>query len=69
MEAIRQLKQSRDQSIAQIRGAGDDLRSYFSTHPAFGDLDAFQWMVLRAGHTERHTAQIKAIQASPQFPR
>lgn len=69
LEAIQQLKESRNQSIAQIRAAGDDLRSYFSTHPAFGDLDALQWMVLRAGHTERHTAQIKAIQASPDFPR
>jgi len=69
LEALKQLKDCRDQGLAQLQSAGDDLRSYFSTHPAFGDLDGLQWMGLRAAHTERHTAQIKAIQACPEYPR
>ncbi len=69
LEALQQLKECRDQGLAQLQAAGDDLRSYFSTHPAFGDLDGLQWMGLRAGHTERHTAQIKAIQACTEYPR
>jgi hypothetical protein len=68
-DALKQLKECRDQGIAQARGASDDLRAYFSKHPAFGDLDGFQWLCLRAGHTERHTLQIKAIQTIPAFPR
>jgi hypothetical protein len=67
-DALKQLKECRDQGIAQIRSANDDLRAYFSAHPAFGDLDAFQWICLRASHTERHTSQIKAILAHPAFP-
>jgi DinB family protein len=67
-EALKQFKDCRDQGLAQLKDAGANLRSYFSAHPAFGDLDGLQWMGLRAGHTERHTAQIKAIQASPEYP-
>ena len=69
MEALKHLKEIRDQGIAQASGATDDLRTRFAPHPVFGELDAFQWICLRGGHTERHTLQIKAIQSNPAFPK
>jgi hypothetical protein len=31
-------------------------------------MDAYQWLLLLAAHTERHTAQIEEIKADPKFP-
>jgi hypothetical protein len=69
MDALRKFKEFREQSIAQARATSDDLRAYLMPHPAFGDLDGFQWLCLRAGHTERHTLQIKEVLGNPAFPR
>jgi DinB superfamily len=68
IEALNQLKENRDKSIAQIQNSRDDLRAYFSAHLVFGDLDAFQWARLRAAHTARHTAQIREIMSHPAYP-
>ena len=37
----------------------EDLRSHFATHPLFGDLDCYQWLMLIASHCERHRKQIE----------
>jgi hypothetical protein len=62
------FKTARDRNIAYVRETNDDLRSHFAAHPVFGDLDALQWYVLMAGHTERHILQIKEVMATPGFP-
>jgi len=46
-----------------------NLRQYFSTHPLFGDLDCYQWLLLVAAHSDRHRRQIEELIASPVFPR
>jgi uncharacterized damage-inducible protein DinB len=46
-----------------------DLRKHFSTHPLFGELDCYQWLLLVAAHSDRHRAQIEEVVASPGFPR
>jgi DinB superfamily len=46
-----------------------DLRKHFSLHPRFGDLDCYQWLLLVAGHCDRHCQQIEEVAASPGFPR
>ena len=38
-------------------------------HPALGSIDAYDWILMLAAHTERHTAQIKEIKADPNFPK
>lgn len=68
-DATAAFKAARDKNIAYIRETQDDLRSHFAPHPAFGDLDALQWYVLMAGHTERHVLQIKELMAMPGFPK
>ncbi len=63
------FKAARDKNLAYIRETQDDLRSHFAPNPAFGDLDALQWYVFMAGHTERHVNQIKELRANPAFPK
>ncbi len=63
------FKASRDRNIAYIRDTQDALRFHLAPHPVFGDMDALQWYVLIAGHTERHVAQMKEVMAQPGFPK
>jgi uncharacterized damage-inducible protein DinB len=46
-----------------------DLRRHFFKHPAFGELDLYQWLLLIAAHGDRHRAQSEEVMASPGFPR
>ncbi len=45
-----------------------DLSAPVFPHPAFGPLNAYQWMILLAEHQDRHRLQIEALMASPEFP-
>jgi uncharacterized damage-inducible protein DinB len=45
-----------------------DLRRHFHQHPAFGDLDLYQWCLLIAAHCDRHRTQSEEVMASPGFP-
>lgn len=65
------FKQARDRTIAYVRESNDDLRSHFAPHPvaAIGEMDAYQWTLLIAAHTERHLAQLKELMERPEFPK
>lgn len=65
---IEHFKQSRDHTIAYVQTTQDDLRSHFLAHPAVGELDAYQWLLLAAAHTQRHTAQINEVKGLPNYP-
>ena len=62
------FRAARDRNIAYVRETGDDLRVHFGPAPGFGDLDALQWYIFMAGHTERHINQMKEVMASAGFP-
>jgi uncharacterized damage-inducible protein DinB len=68
-QAVTHFKDSRDKNIEYIETTQDDLRDHFFTHPAFGPLDAYQWLLLLSAHTERHTLQILEVKADPKFPK
>ncbi len=63
-----EFRKLRDRNIAFVRETQLDLRSHFAPSP-MGDLDALQWYILMAGHTERHVAQIEELKANPGFPK
>ena len=46
-----------------------DLRRHFYKHPALGELDLYQWVLLVAAHCDRHRVQSEEVMASPGFPR
>ncbi len=68
-ELVKAFNASRDKTEQYVKTTQDDLRSHISPHPAFKELDAYQWLLLLAGHSERHTLQILEVKADPNFPR
>jgi DinB superfamily len=67
-EAIAAFSVARDKHIDYIKTTQDDMRNHCVPHPAFGMMDTYQWMLLLAGHSKRHTLQIEEVKASPGFP-
>ncbi len=68
-ETVAAFKTSRDAHIKYVEETQDALREHFYKHSAFGDLDAFEWILYISAHTDRHVAQILEVKASPEFPK
>jgi len=69
-DAVKQaFNASRDKAVAFVKTTGLNLRSYAGPHPVLGPLDGYQWLLLLAAHTSRHTAQIQEVKADSRFPR
>lgn len=68
-ELTKAFEDSRKTTMDYIRTTNDDLRDHFFDHPAFGTLDGYQWLLLIATHSARHTAQILEVKADPNFPK
>ena len=60
---------ARDKTIAWLTSTREDLRAHAAPHPAFGSLDVHQWVLLLAGHSARHTAQIEEVKAQNAYPK
>ncbi len=63
------FEDARKANMDYVRTTNDDLRDHFFDHPAFGTLDGYQWLLLLATHSGRHTAQIEEVKADPNFPK
>ena len=68
-EMMEQYKKSRDRTIAYVSSTQDELRAHFYKHPAYDLLDAYQWLLFMAAHSERHILQLKEVKADPNFPK
>lgn len=66
---IEHFRQSRNRTLDYVRDTQDDLRVHFFDHPVFKTLDAYQFILLIAAHTERHTAQLNEVKLSPNYPK
>lgn len=66
---VKAFEDSRQTNMDYIRTTNDDLRDHFYTHPAFGALDGYQWLLLLSSHSARHTEQIEEVKADPNFPK
>jgi len=62
------FKKSRNRTIKFIRETNEDLRGHRLKNPAFGELDAYQWILLISAHTARHTKQIEEVKEAPGYP-
>jgi len=63
------FEQARQANMDYIRTTNDDLRDHFFDHPVLGPMDGYQWLLLIATHSARHTAQIEEVKADPNFPK
>ena len=60
---------ARDKTIQYVKTTSEDLRAHAAPHPALGPIDAYQWVLLLAAHSARHTAQIEEVKAAPNYPK
>lgn len=68
-ELLAEFRKTRARTAQFVAETDGDLRSYSLPHPAFGDLDCYQWLLMLGLHGERHARQIEEIKADPGYPR
>ena len=67
-ESLKRFLASREKTIEFLKTA-TDLRAHVSDGPTGQPLDGYEWVLLIAGHSERHTKQILEVKADPNFPK
>jgi uncharacterized damage-inducible protein DinB len=67
-EAAREFTARRDKTIAYVKSTDDDLRVHVGPGP-LGPMDTYQFLLLLASHSARHTAQIREVQANAEYPK
>lgn len=67
-EALDAFKDSRNKLIQYAKNTTEDLRNHVSQAPV-GMMDTYQFILLIAGHVNRHTQQINEVKADPNFPK
>jgi len=66
-EVIKEFKKLRGEHIKWTKKSSDDLRNRYGQLP-FGTIDAYQALLFMAGHTKRHTDQMREVMADANFP-
>lgn len=66
-DTLKQFKDSRAKTVAFLKDT-KDLRQHAVDSPLGKKLDAYQWVLFIAAHSERHTKQILEVKADPKFP-
>jgi hypothetical protein len=67
-EALKHFVESRAQTEEFLRKT-PDLRAHAVDSPLGPKLDAYEWVLFIAAHSERHTKQINEVKADPNFPK
>jgi uncharacterized damage-inducible protein DinB len=66
--SLKHFKESRKQTEDFLK-KHDDLRAHAVDSPFGKKLDAYEWILFTAAHSERHTKQIAEVKADPNFPK
>lgn len=67
-QALEDFKKSRGEHIKYMKSSTEDMRNHFVQMP-FGIMDCYQFSLFIAGHSNRHTQQIREVIANPNFPK
>jgi hypothetical protein len=67
-DTLDQFLKARTQTIAFFEST-PDLRAHVGGQGFLGPLDAYEWLMYTAAHSERHTKQILEVKADPNFPK
>jgi uncharacterized damage-inducible protein DinB len=67
-DAAREFTARRDKTIAYVTTTTDALRVHVGPGPA-GPMDAYQFLLLLAAHSARHTAQIREVESNAGYPK
>jgi len=66
-ETLDHFLKSRAKTVAFLEST-PDLRQHVADSPLGQPLDAYEWLLFVAAHSERHTKQILEVKADPNFP-
>jgi uncharacterized damage-inducible protein DinB len=69
--SLKHFTESRERTEEYLKST-PDLRAHAapaSESPFGKQMDAYQWILFIAGHSERHTKQIVEVKADPNFPK
>ncbi len=66
--SLKHFNESRDATEALLK-SHTDLRDHAMDSPLGKKLDAYEWILFIAGHSDRHTKQILEVKADPNFPK
>ena len=67
-EVLAAFKERRAKTIAYASTTKDDLRARVGDSP-IGPVDAYQWLLFVAAHSERHLAQLREVKVDAGFPK
>jgi hypothetical protein len=67
-EALKHFLESRAQTEDFLKKT-PDLRAHAVDSPLGKQLDAYEWVLFIAAHSERHTKQINEVKADPNYPK
>jgi hypothetical protein len=67
-ETIKHFVESRAKTEALVENTAD-LRRHATDSPMGVKLDGYQWLLLIAGHSERHLKQMLEVKADPHYPK
>lgn len=68
-EAIQAFTDQRNQIIEAVKVTTDDLRNHVMVNPNMPPMDAYQFLLMIANHSARHTQQIEEIKTDPNYPK
>ncbi|HXW56219.1 MAG TPA: DinB family protein [Candidatus Cybelea sp.] len=66
---LSEFESVRKRSIEFAKTTTRELREHSYSHPFFGELDCYQWLLLIPAHGERHRMQAEEVIADAGFPR
>jgi hypothetical protein len=67
-ESLQHFQESRAKTVSFLKET-KDAREHAMESPLGKVLDAYQWVLFVAAHSERHTKQILEVKADPRFPK
>ena len=66
--SLKHFLESRERTIEYLKKT-DDLRAHAAESPFGKKMDGYEWILFIAGHSDRHTQQLKEVEADPKFPK
>jgi hypothetical protein len=67
-ETLDAFNADRNTLIEYIQSTNNDMRGHIARMP-FGNIDAYQVVLMISAHTNRHTQQLNEVKADPNFPK
>jgi uncharacterized damage-inducible protein DinB len=67
-ETLDHFLKSRAQTVEFLEST-PDLREHVADSPLGQPMDAYEWLLFIAAHSQRHTKQILEVKADPNFPK